>query len=215
MIKEIIILARSSKHNQYCIAGVDVKTGEWIRPISANKALEGSVPLEYITYQDGTQVQLLDVVKINLISHNPTKSQPENYLYDSSSICIKTNCININEFISIRGYDDCENIFYNTYKEVEEEELCGKHSLLFVKVNNPTIFIKTFSDGNRKLQFNFEYKGIKYKYFKISDENIKNKYINKQDGHYNLGLNLSVVFSLTDKYSKTGKYYKMAAQLFC
>lgn len=70
MEKEIIILAKSSKHGEYCIAGVDSKSGEWIRPVSDNITNEGSIPLQDITYEDGTQIQILDQVKIEFLSHN-------------------------------------------------------------------------------------------------------------------------------------------------
>ena len=38
-IRKLIILAASSKRNNYCVAGVDAETGEWIRPISENPDL--------------------------------------------------------------------------------------------------------------------------------------------------------------------------------
>ena len=214
MEKEIIILAKSSKHREYCIAGIDTTTGEWIRPISDNIAHEGSVPLCDITYEDGTQVQILDKVKIKLLSHNPTKSQPENYKYDSSVCWYKTGKVTLEELIRSRGYDNPDKIFYNSNKEVSEGEVCGQSSLLFVNVKNSCIFIKTFDDGNRRIQFNFEYNNIRYNYFKISDEVIKNTFLSQHDGSYNHRDNLAVVLSLTDKYDYTGKYYKMVAHMF-
>ncbi len=213
MYKEIIVLAKSSKHSEYCIAGVDTITGEWIRPISTNTRKEGSVPVNDITYNDGKQVQVLDKVKIKLSSYKPTYSQPENYVYDSSVKWKKTGQITLAELTKYRGYDKVEKIFYNKGKEVSEEELGGQSSLLFVNVKNSYIFIKTFH-GNRRLQFNFAYNNTEYQYFKISDELVKATFADKRDGVYNYRDNLPVVFSLTDKYNVTGKYYKMVAQMF-
>jgi hypothetical protein len=214
MHKEIIILAKSAKHGEYCIAGVDIKTGEWIRPVSNNMAKEGSVPLIDITYVDGNQVQIFDIVKIKLLKHKPTISQPENYLYDSTKYWEKTGRSNLEELIKQRGYDQVNQIFYNNGKEVSEEELCAQPSLLFLNVKNSYIFIKTFDEGNKKIQFNFKYNNIDYEYFKISDEAIKKEFLNEYDGTHNYRENLPVVFSLTDKYRPTGKYYKMVAQMF-
>jgi len=215
MEKEIIILAKSSKHGEYCIAGVDTTTGEWIRPISDNIAHEGSVPLCDIMYEDGTQLQILDKVKIKILSCNPTNSQPENCKYDSSVRWRKTGKSTLSELINSRGYDNPEKIFYNGNKEVLEEEVCGQPSLLFLNVKNPTIFIKTF-DGNKRIQFNFQYNGINYNFFKISDERIKSMFANKHDGSYYLGKNLSLILSLTDRYYHNGtyKHYKMVAHMF-
>ncbi len=148
------------------------------------------------------------------LSHNPTKSQPENYKYDSSVCWQRTGKITLYDLIKNRGFDKPDKIFYNSKKDVLEDELCGQPSLLFVNVKNSSIFIKTFSDGNRRIQFNFQYNNISYNYFKISDEVIKNVFANQCDGLYNYRENLPVIFSLTDRYSNTGKYYKMVAQMF-
>ena len=31
MYKKIVLLAKSKKHQNYCVAGKDVDTGEWVR----------------------------------------------------------------------------------------------------------------------------------------------------------------------------------------
>ena len=215
MNKEIIILAKSVKHGEYCIAGIDTYTGKWVRPISLNTAKEGSVSPNDITYINGSQVQIFDKVQIKFLSHKPTKSQPENYIYDSSVKWIKNGESSLDEVLSIRGYDLVDLIFYNYDKEVDEDGINGQPSLILVNVKKPHIFLKTFSDGNKRVQLNFEFNNHEYNYFKVSDEIILKKYETKQDGSYNIGENLSVVFSLTDRFDKTGKYYKMVATAFC
>lgn len=212
MEKEIIILAKSSKHGEFCIAGVDTKTGEWIRPISNNLANEGSVPLEDITYEDGTELQILDKVKIQFTSHSPTRAQPENYKYNSDYYWLKTGSATIEDVVRMRGYDNVEKVFYNTGKDVAEREINGGPSLLLLRVNHPYIFIKTFE--NQKVQLNFEYNNFNYSYFKISDSEVKQYYANKCDGCHDRREYLDVVFSLTDKHIESGKYYKMVAQIF-
>lgn len=214
MYKEIVILAKSSKHGEYCIAGIDTSTGEWIRPISNNTSNEGSVPIDDIIYSDGNQVEILDKVRINILSYNPTKSQPENYIYDNTQRWVKTGSCSLEEIIKSRGYDKVDMVFYNDRKDVLEGELDGQGSLLFLNVKNSYILIKTFDDGNRRIQLNFEYNNKSYKYFGISDKVIQDNFRNLQDGVYNRRDDLSVVISLTDKFTITNKYYKMIAQIF-
>lgn len=217
MHKEIIVLAKSSKRGKYCIAGVDVDDGKWIRPVSSDFMNEGAVPLADITYADGKVVQVLDIVRIKLLSPEPTEAQPENYLYDSRVKWEKIRRITLDELIRQRGYDQPSMIFYNNKKEVSREELKGQASLLFVNVQNSHIFIKTFYDGgrrNKRIQFNFEYNNATYRFFKVSDVAVKEAFQDMPDGEYNHRDNLPVVFSLTDEYANTGKFYKMAAQLF-
>lgn len=212
MFKEIIVLAKSSKRGGYCIAGVDTETGEWIRPISDNSVKEGAVPREDIMYSNGKELEILDKVKIKIKSANPTESQPENYVYDSSEVWEKTGRSSLDSVLRFRGYDRVDKVFYNIGNSVTENEIGGQPSLLLLNVKNSYIFIRSFED--KKIQLNFEYNNQSYKYFKISDELIKYKYQDKIDGNYNYKDNLAVVFSLTDRYDKSNKYYKMAAQLF-
>lgn len=212
MEKEIIVLTKSSKKGGYCIAGVDTNTGEWIRPVSDDISKEGAVPSNDIVYKNGTELQLLDIVKINFIKHKPTKVQPENYLYENKR-WIKTGSSSIDKVIEFRGYDKISEIFYNTKKELDEGEVGSDNSLLLLNVKNSYFFIKTFN-GNKRVQFNFEYNNQIYKYFKVSDKKILDKYSNKSDGTLDKKESRIVVFSLTDKYYKTRKYYKMVAQLF-
>lgn len=214
MFKEIVVLAKSSKHSEYCIAGIDINSGEWIRPVSNNIYNEGSVPIADATYSNGQEVQVLDVVRIKVHKHSPTISQPENYTYDNSVKWEKIDSWKLDRVLELRGYDSPYNVFYNSGKDVDEIELNGNNSLLLLNVKNSCVFIKTFDDGNSKVQFNFEYNGINYKYFKISDTKVKNNYLDKCDGSYMFRKDLTVVFSLTDKYDRTGKYYKMVAQMF-
>lgn len=212
MEKEIIVLAKSSKHGEFCIAGIDTSTGEWVRPVSNNPLYEGSVPHDDIRYADGTELQVLDKVKIKFLSHSPSRSQPENYLYDSRCPWEKTDISTIQEVIDSRGYDDNDIIFYNLNHIVTEDEIIeGQPSLLLVRVNRPYIFIKTFE--RKKIKLNFEYNNDNYKYFSISDPVVNREHLYNHDGKYNKGEYLDVVFSLTGKHID-GKYYKMVAQIF-
>lgn len=212
MEKEIVILAKSNKRGGFCVAGIDTNTGEWIRPISNNSLNEGAVPKEDLFYEDYTEVKIFDKVKIQFLSHAPSLSQPENYIYDSSDSWVKTGTSTLDEIINFRGYDDTDQIFYNASKSVNESELNGGPSLLLLNIENPSIYVKTFE--KKKIQLNFDYNRRKYQYLQVSDPKIIESYSSKNDGSYQLNRNLHVVFSLTDKYDKTDKYYKMAAQIF-
>lgn len=212
MYKEIIILAKSTKRGDFCIAGVDVVTGEWIRPISSNSATEGAVPAKDIVYEDGTEVEILDKVRIRFSSQNPTKSQPENYVYDDKCYWENTGKSTIAEVIGFRGYDSVEHVFYNNGKSVTDAQLKGGPSLLLLEVESPQIVVKTFE--NKKVTLDFRYNQEQYSYFALSDINFKQKYIGCSDGRYTISDSLNVVFSLTDRYTDN-KYYKMVAQVFC
>jgi hypothetical protein len=73
---QIICLANSHKEDDRCIAGIDVNTGEWIRPISS---LENGAITEGIRKINGEEPQILDVLEIPFNDDGPDYGfQPEN-----------------------------------------------------------------------------------------------------------------------------------------
>ncbi len=75
---EIVCLANSRKRNNKCIAGINLKTGQWIRPITNTE--DGAIP-HYLTLTNGTPLQVLDIVDIPLNEKNRGKGyESENRL---------------------------------------------------------------------------------------------------------------------------------------
>ena len=83
MKKNLVILANSDKHSGRCIAGREIfevseqcRFGGWIRPVSPTG------PLGFFDRRltNGDDPQLLDIVKVRLLKHEPKPGQPENYL---------------------------------------------------------------------------------------------------------------------------------------
>lgn len=66
---------------------------------------------------------------------------------------INISSCSLDEVIKFRGYDDVDNMFSNNRKDVLESELGGQGSMLLLNAQNSCIFIKTFDDGKRKIQF--------------------------------------------------------------
>ena len=67
-VTQIICLANSWKHGERCIAGIEPKTGQWIRPV-ANRE-DGRVSAN-VRLLNGREPQLLDILDIPL-APNPT-----------------------------------------------------------------------------------------------------------------------------------------------
>jgi len=65
-MKKIICLANSWKLDERCIAGIDLNTGKWVRPVCDNQYPEdGRIP-ECIRLIEGREPELLDVLEIPL-----------------------------------------------------------------------------------------------------------------------------------------------------
>lgn len=63
-MSKILCLANSPKENARCIAGIDLATGQLIRPVSETQSQ--AIPKEWATI-DGRSVQPLDVLDIPFI----------------------------------------------------------------------------------------------------------------------------------------------------
>lgn len=94
--KQFIVLANSVKkgHGAFrCIAGREVVdeidgdwiVDDWIRPVSSSALNEGALSAKHFTFEDGSQVQPLDVVECDCIRATGNKAQPENWLLDEAN----------------------------------------------------------------------------------------------------------------------------------
>ena len=219
MERDIVILAASEKNGDYCVAGIDVATGEWLRPYSSNHETKGAVPLKQITYADGTHVKLFDVVRIDLLENCQNAMQPENFFYDETRRWSKVDKLSLDEVLSRHGTDDRVKIFFNADRSVIENNLQSikkRESLLLLKATELEIEIEPppeiSLDQNRRYRLNFNYNDTHYKHFAIGDTRIRRYFEDKKIGTYPFADFNFVVFSLTDKFELNGKNYKVAAQ---
>lgn len=211
-IRDIVVMAKSNKHGEYCIAGIDINTYEWVRPVSSLIDIERAVPREDATYENREEVQVLDVVRINFIEALPTDAQTENILYDDTICWEKIDSWSLDDLLRFIMPQNLDYIFVNAQKALYANELTGE-SLAFVRIENPRVCVKDF-DNRTKATLLFEYKGNEYKFIAISDPCVLEQYLDKPEGVYRIGASSYAVFSLTNKYPQDGKYYKMLATLF-
>ena len=64
----LVVLANSWKRSDWCIAGIDLDTGAWVRPVSALP--DGRIPKSAMKL-DGYFPQLLDVIEVPLADDGP------------------------------------------------------------------------------------------------------------------------------------------------
>lgn len=215
---KMIILTKSSKNGGFCVAGINVETGSWIRLVTEDPYTDGAVPEDDAKYSNGNPVEVLDCVEVNLIKHLPTKAQQENYVYQR--VCWKfVKKYSIDEVLKIHPLDVTEKIFGSYENYITPEQVDG-HSLLLIKVDEPEISItepEHNNDNNRKKYFHFINNNKQYCSFNISDNVLKESYSRKPDGKYPLSDGYAVV-SLTNEHTPLGwtvsRHYKMLAQYF-
>ena len=216
-IKNLIILAESAKFNNFCVAGVDADTGEWIRPISEKPELEDAVPIDDLKYPDGSRIELLDVVEIKFsdrAAKNPI--QPENFFYNQKYFWQKIGRVTLQEVIDERGFDFRDEIFYNNSRSIMGVDVIKfdvRESLLLLPVENLFISIEDGED-HKKFFADFNYRGKNFLRFSVGDIAVRNKFAENRPGKYFFRENATVVFSLTNPYRKNAECYKMLAQIF-
>ena len=194
MLKEVIVLAVSYKRGGFCVAGIDASNGEWIRVVSNDIENERSVPLEAITFEDGTKVAPLDVMRIPFVEHCPTPVQPENWVYDETKEWELIRNSSLDEVLELHPLESDSYIFYNNNKSLHESEMVnGLPSLKLVKIENPHLTIQTFE--KRKLRLSFIYANHSYNSISLTDYVLTKKYNELQDGIYKLGHEAVAVFS--------------------
>src|SRR3972149_9750952 len=115
---EIIFLANSRKLSHRCLAGIDISTGKWVRPIST---LADKVITWRMRNIDGEEPELLDVLNIPLSSEEmDDESQPENRLLETGKWTRvgKVKPREVRKYLEKRGP-----LFYNTSDRVLWDEI--------------------------------------------------------------------------------------------
>ena len=215
-IKKLIILAESAKFNNYCVAGVDVDSGKWIRPISEMPELEDAVPIDDLEYPDGSHVELLDVVEIKFsdrTADNPI--QPENFFYNSKYFWQKVGQVTLQELIDLRGFDFRDRIFYNNERSILGANVIKfdeRESLLLLPVEN--LYISVEETDHKKFFADFIYRDKKFHRFSVGDIAVRKKFADNGAGKYFFKDKSTVVFSLTNPFYHNAECYKMLAQIF-
>jgi len=216
-IRKLVILAESAKFNNFCVAGVDIDTGKWIRPISEAAELEEAVPLDDLKYPDGSRAELLDVVEIKFsdrAANNPI--QPENFFYNPKYFWQKVGHVTLQEVIDGRGFDLRDEIFFSDKRSilgVDVAKMPARESLLLLPVEGLFIAVKEAED-HKKFFADFKYRGKKFFRFSVGDIAVRNKFADSSAGKYLFKDSATVVFSLTNPYQKNAECYKMLAQIF-
>ena len=62
-IVDLIVLASSAKNSERCVAGIDVRTGEWVRPVGSTG--HGEVPFALRNIK-GQEPEIFDIVRMEL-----------------------------------------------------------------------------------------------------------------------------------------------------
>lgn len=188
MKKEIVILAKSVKFGQHCVAGREIirsisglSLGEWIRPVSDRD--DEALSYNEIKYSNYSIPQILDIVEISLSEKAGSTTQPENWRINKSICWAKTGHIS-NQSLP-HFVETPEGLWIDPFAgtdRISSQVFTGQYSssLCIIKPNNFQMKIYTdfddFSGKEKKRRRGiFDYNGVHYD-LAITDPDIDTKY---------------------------------------
>lgn len=215
MEKEIVILAKSIKHRDFCIAGKDIETGEWVRPVSTRDgdAISNEQSKAYFTNETnqliGYPCKLLQKVRIPFLGHVPLNYQRENYLIDNNRRWQQNFKINTNQLSDY--LDHPENLWGSNQNYICADMMIiqnpNRNSLYLIEVTNVDLTAENDISGHRRRRISFEYNGSSYN-FACTDPNFDNILGNNDSMNFT---NLILCVSLGENYQ--GRHYKLVAAI--
>jgi len=212
-VRDMVILATSFKHHSYCIAGKDVHSGEWIRPVSTSKG--GALGKEAIRVQNpyGTfQAKPLQRVIVPFEKSAPLKAQPENHLvapgawrqkYKVDRQDLEGACDHPEH---LWMYDDHYSDRF-AYDRLDASRGASHQSLYLIFVESIRFKRTRNYSGRPSITGSFQYRGERYG-FKVTDPNFA-KYFKADLGYEWEERNRFLCLSLTDAFE--GYCYKLIA----
>ncbi|RJL48825.1 hypothetical protein D5078_01385 [Pectobacterium carotovorum] len=160
MKKTIVVLASSVKHQGRCIAGKDITTGMWIRPVGDTGGKELTLDQAKYTNPYGQyEIKNLIKIEIDFTESAPLNYQPENFLFSQEPFqqrysITKSDLVNMldspNDLWGITDNVDPLLIAMNS--------IVISQSLYLVRVNDLNLYL----DDNGKRRASFTYNHINY-----------------------------------------------------
>jgi len=221
MKKTIVILANSVKHGQHCVAGKDIVTKQWIRPV---KDINGSE----LTHEQAKcrnpygifPICVLQKIEMGFLRKAPLINQPENFVI-TDEIWSQTYKIDRNELHSYLDYPDIlwsnecsssngENDRVD-YDEITNENIVIEQSLYLIKPDSAKILISINIENKKRVRISFLYKNIVYN-LATTDPVVWKEFSNKEVGEYQFDASKILCISLAEKYDD-GYCYKLVASV--
>lgn len=219
--KTIVCFANSRKTSGRCIAGKEWHNGnpgEWVRPVSSRPTHE--ISEEERRYENGHDPQLLDILRVPCVAHQPLPHQRENHVIDSRYYWAKQGHLSWRDIHSwldnpknLWGLGQKSDAGLNNRLAVGQEDgtslylVSAERLRLLVGRKNPK-----YPDSKRAVRGEFVYRGITY-LMDVTDPVVERTFLARDDGQYDISSPVLCI-SLGDPY-KDNFYYKLiAAVLF-
>lgn len=209
MTREIVILTKSTKRGGYCVAGVDARSGEWVRLTSSEQWSHGALTDAHMTYADGSGCAILDCVQVEVVRATPIPHQPENVLIDEMKKFQKLGVWTIQDVLRVHPAESPDAVYANTEPFLNEAEMANvDRSLILVRTPWLCIKQRSLDPDKPKTKAKFIYDGTYYNNISVTDPEY---YQVESETEYRPAY---LIVSLPDAPFGNGLYYKFIAKIF-
>jgi len=210
-IKTLVCLANSRKHNELCVAGVELADdgpGTWIRPVSARSG-HGISPAEQ-TLADGSVPAVLDVITVGLRKYAPSDFQTENWLMDPTHRWERAGrwthadaAALVDQPSTLWSNDESSSV--GIHDRVPAADLATYNSsIVLVDVEEPAVVVSNNPwSGRIEVRLSFKYREVQHE-LKITDPRYHDAYLGQRPGRYDLNPQTIVTVSLAEPWVAPG-----------
>lgn len=209
LTEEVLILTKSTKRGGYCVAGVNARSGKWIRLVSPDAWSHGALTNWHMICTDGSFCGPLDCVRVQITQEAPVQHQPENVLIDVNQKFEKLDTWNLQNALYLHPAENWETVYGDTAPFLTEETIARiDRSLILIHTDWMCIKQWPTDSGKSKTRANFRFGGQWYNNFAVTDP----EYYRVADG--TILTSAYLVVSLPDVPYDNGQYYKFIARIF-
>lgn len=203
----MVVLTKSSKFGNNCVAGIDLNNGNWVRLVTEDEASHGAVSNENLICQNGRKVEVFDVIDAPIIGRCNDCIQPENVLLNVDTYINIVGKMTLDEVLQIHSLERKLNILGNEYAYITDSRVSTVgYSLTIVEVTNLVIFQEENPSGKPKTKASFVYRGTEYKNMSVTDY----KFYSVHNGtKYEKAI---IIVSIGTPYNN--RYYKFVSAIF-
>lgn len=205
MKKQICILTKSLKDRDYCVAGIDITTGKWIRLVTAKDG--GAFPKEKL---DDKHFKELNVLEVEVKEHVPYHVQNENWLIDEKVEIKKIGSLSRQQLFNLHPIEKPKFIFGNPKNELEYNEIkMLNHSLEMINAKELQFDTLMKGDGRHHHKVKFQYNDYEYN-LALTDP----KYRYEDFDQIRIPSATIIVSIPAVSYGENDLYYKFVAKIF-
>ena len=209
MIKDVVILTKSTMYGGFCITGFELKSRKWIRFVSDAAGTPLMGPQTKFLNVPGF-LEPLDIVRVNTTREVPINNHTEDVIVNYETLR-KRGSSRLEAVLRFHPAEEHEYIFGNNSDSLTEQEMNTfkfDYSLVFVNVKN---FQITYQQKRDRIscRASFSYNNHKYSSIRITDPVYTSRNENLKLDEAYLVLSMPKV-----PFEKDGRFYKFAAKIF-